>query len=254
MIFNMAGGGASLNFKVVGGTTQPTSPKENTIWVNTSTAVTGWAFSAEQPASPQAGMVWFAIGAASDASFNALQKNEIHVYPAQCMQYVSGTWTEKTARIYKAGSWRDLKVWLYKNGDLCEGITGGWVNTPMGPNSSYSTYTGPTTVDYGTSSMTLTQSHQTGAFHHAKNKIDLTNVNQIIFTISNMTQSGGKFQNVQARSDLNGLGLTGAAAKTDLTAGDLTATIDVSSLSGEYYVGIYMYNGSTVTVHSIELA
>ena len=43
------GGGASLNFKVVGGTSAPSNPKENTIWVNTSTAITIWDFSATEP-------------------------------------------------------------------------------------------------------------------------------------------------------------------------------------------------------------
>ena len=43
------GGGENLNFKVVGGTTEPSNPKENTIWVNTDTAITSWDFSATEP-------------------------------------------------------------------------------------------------------------------------------------------------------------------------------------------------------------
>lgn len=43
------GGGAPLNFKVVGGTSAPSNPKENTIWVNTDSAITGWHFGAEEP-------------------------------------------------------------------------------------------------------------------------------------------------------------------------------------------------------------
>lgn len=57
MIFNMMGGGgtagsgsgAGLNFKIVGGTTQPANPSENTIWVNTDADITGWMFSAKTP-------------------------------------------------------------------------------------------------------------------------------------------------------------------------------------------------------------
>lgn len=52
MIFNMSGGGggdAKLNFEVVGGTSAPASPKENTIWVNTSTTITSWVFSSNNP-------------------------------------------------------------------------------------------------------------------------------------------------------------------------------------------------------------
>ena len=43
------GGGANLNFKVVGGTTEPASLKENTIWVNTDQKITSWHFGAEEP-------------------------------------------------------------------------------------------------------------------------------------------------------------------------------------------------------------
>lgn len=43
------GGGDNLNFKIVGGTAQPSNPKENTIWVNTSTAIHAWDFSATEP-------------------------------------------------------------------------------------------------------------------------------------------------------------------------------------------------------------
>ena len=38
-----------LNFKVVGGTSTPTSPKENTVWVNTDTTITGWHFGPNEP-------------------------------------------------------------------------------------------------------------------------------------------------------------------------------------------------------------
>lgn len=41
--------GAPLNFKVVGGTTAPANPKENTIWVNTDTDINGYIFSGEDP-------------------------------------------------------------------------------------------------------------------------------------------------------------------------------------------------------------
>ena len=41
-----AGGGGfvGLNFEIVGGTTQPSNPKENTIWVNTDQEITNWLF------------------------------------------------------------------------------------------------------------------------------------------------------------------------------------------------------------------
>lgn len=44
MIFNITGGTAATNFKVVGGATKPTSPKENTIWINTEVEIPTWFF------------------------------------------------------------------------------------------------------------------------------------------------------------------------------------------------------------------
>ncbi len=52
MIFNMSSGGnisGSLDFEVVGGTTKPVNPKENTIWVNTDAEITKWVFSSTKP-------------------------------------------------------------------------------------------------------------------------------------------------------------------------------------------------------------
>ena len=36
----LSGGG--LNFKIVGGTTEPTNPKENTVWINTDVDIGEW--------------------------------------------------------------------------------------------------------------------------------------------------------------------------------------------------------------------
>ena len=125
MIINATTGGAGLNFNVVGGTAQPTSPKENTVWVNTGTGISSWVFSATQPSSPSAGMVWFQAGTSAPASFNALKKNNITVYPNGCKQYVSGAWVSKTAKTYQSGAWAEWIVYLIKNGD-CANVTGGW--------------------------------------------------------------------------------------------------------------------------------
>ena len=67
------GGSAGLNFTVIGGTTEPTSPSENMIWVNTSTTITSWTFSPNQPTGSE-GMVWFMTNTSSPINFNALEK------------------------------------------------------------------------------------------------------------------------------------------------------------------------------------
>ena len=119
MILNTSGGGASLNFKVVGGTTQPTNPSENTIWVNTSTAIPSWAFSSNNPDSPATGMVWFVIGDASTTPLNALKTNGIEMYPMFVRQYNGSSWVDKVAKCYQNGKWITIyvpKLYIYKSG------------------------------------------------------------------------------------------------------------------------------------------
>lgn len=119
-------GGAALNFKVIGGTSQPSNPTENTIWINTSTAITGYYFQVEQPVNMQQGEIWISTGTDSQIAFNALMKNSIKVYPISAKQYVSGSLTDMTAVIYQGGKWASWLTYLYKEGDECTDVTGGW--------------------------------------------------------------------------------------------------------------------------------
>lgn len=112
----------SLNFEVVGNP-QPENPKENTIWVDTDAEITGWDFSAAEPANPAEGMVWFSTGTASSVAFNALKENSVMVYPMSAKQYVDGAWVSKTAKIYQNGEWKEWVLYLYNKG--VEYI-GGW--------------------------------------------------------------------------------------------------------------------------------
>jgi hypothetical protein len=62
---------------VVGGSTAPSSPKTNTIWVKTDKSISKWVFDASQPTSPSSQMVWFVTGKVSKYAFNALKTNGI---------------------------------------------------------------------------------------------------------------------------------------------------------------------------------
>ena len=96
---------SSLNFRIVGGTSQPNDPVENTVWVNTDKEISSWAISPEQPDSPTEGMVWISSGSSGNVSFNALKKNEIAVFPLTAKQYVSGVWKDTDYSIYQDDTW-----------------------------------------------------------------------------------------------------------------------------------------------------
>lgn len=98
-------GGTALNFRVLGGTARPAAPRENDIWVDTDTRIGSWVFSASEPEDPTPGMVWIGVGAASDAAFNALKKNEITVYPLWVRQYTDGAFADRNAYSFRGGEW-----------------------------------------------------------------------------------------------------------------------------------------------------
>lgn len=108
--YKSGAGSASLNFKVVAGTTEPTNPKENMIWVKTSNKITGWYFSATQPENMAEGEVLIETGDISDVAFNALKKNAIQVYPIFAKQMVSGNLKELTAKTYQNGAWKEWET------------------------------------------------------------------------------------------------------------------------------------------------
>ena len=60
MIFNLTGGagGGGIDIEVVGGTNQPASPKENTIWVNTDAEIGAVTLAPNAPENPEVGDVW----------------------------------------------------------------------------------------------------------------------------------------------------------------------------------------------------
>lgn len=136
MIFNLAGGGGGgLNFKIIGSTTQPTSPSENTIWVNTSTAITGYVFDVTQPTGSE-GLLWFSTGTSCAAPFNALKKNTIQIYPTGVKQYISGSWVDVSAKTYQGGAWIDWAVYLFNNGAV-DGVS--WSGTPGATSATVTT-------------------------------------------------------------------------------------------------------------------
>lgn len=132
------GGGVGLKLRVVGGSSRPEAPKENTIWVNTDTDITSWAFSPEQPESPAEGMVWFRTGNASAVSLELLGKNSVILCPVLASIYTAGSWAAAEAAIYQQG-WQPFETLLFDTAsatveDLSrfESSQGSWSLDPEG--------------------------------------------------------------------------------------------------------------------------
>lgn len=244
MIFSGSGGGSPLNFKVLGGTTAPENPKENTIWVNTDTEITFTLFSAEDPVHVMNGLVWVVMGSHSPAPFAALEKKKeaLVVHPLSVKQRINSKWVDKPAKVYQGGVWVDLIVYLYNAGNEFTDFTGGWESF-----SSVYVYDAdigygggnPPTVTRNATNMKITAKNCSGLVH-TRNKIDLTSVKTIKMVGSILPYNQKETTGIYIMTDLiQGYKNKGAVRCLPGTVGQTTTgefTVDVSGLSGKYYV------------------
>ena len=238
MIFNMVGGSGGLNFEVVGGTTQPTNPKENTIWVNTSTDITGWAFGVTEPSSPVEGMVWIETGTESVAVINVVKKNEINVYPLAAYQYISGAWVDKEAFVYQNEEWTGWikELWIVENGK-----TEYQIKTPSGAD-------GTGTISYPSGYLQF-KGTDTGYWAVGFGPFDMSNFNTLKLTGSFDTGSGAWGHGLSVNKSCQYWG-SYAAASGFSTSG---ATVDVSELTGKYYVIVNSQSTQTQKIKDLYL-
>ena len=135
---NARGGGGGLNLKVVGGTTQPANKRENTIWVNTTTTITGYALSPTQPETGTEGLVWLKT-ADTGVEINVGRKNAVLLHLADGKLYTGGAWANIEGWVYAGASWTQFawaRLYLFKDGVDNTELTGGWTNNGWKYNSS----------------------------------------------------------------------------------------------------------------------
>lgn len=260
---NIGGGGAGLNLKVVGGTTQP-SGKENLIWVNTATPISGYAFSADEPASPVAGMVWVKTGKSSATAFNAHRKNILMLYPLGCMQYILGAWVKKQAQLYTGGKWTNIAsgIRIIADGVYDDTVTGGWISGALRFTSDSSATQIKPTVETSPSAFTM-QLAGTNYFIYngsalSAEDIDFTDIKRISLKgTANAVQ--GQVVALSVMDRANTYTSTGALARVeavnDAAATEFSVTLDVNSIVGSYALafGLQVQNKNTLLVNVTEL-
>lgn len=249
MIFNMNGGGTALNFRVVGGTSTPSDPKENTIWVNTDIPITGWYFGRDDTdVIPEdrfvEGVVWITTSTTSNVEFNALIKNGICVCPVLAWQIVNGEWVVKEAKTYQGGAWvewiRDGA--LYYRGNQCTDVTGGW-----GINKSDTSSKAAPTCAFESNRIHLTNNgFASSGILSAANKIDLTNVNVLSADITKLGSCEPIFYVGGSRTNWG----TDKVANATCSATGIIE-LDVSSVTGRHYVGFYIYADASTLDFSV---
>lgn len=226
-------GGSNLNYKVVGGTSAPSSPSNNTIWVNTSTAITSHVFSATKPTSPSAGMVWFEVNTSSPAPINARKdKNVLYIYPVNCMQYVSSAWVAKTAKVYQDGAWNDFGLIVLDDGVINQSLGG----LPEAVNEGFESFT--ITSDGALSVYTQALETAVNGYAFFPNAVDLTPYSRVEIT----AKGEGHGTNKAIYFIVNATKAAASAASIAIstnTSAKTTYTLDISNITGSKYLGFY---------------
>ena len=236
--------------------------KENTIWVNTSVAIPSWAFSATEPGSPVAGMVWISTGTSSSAEFNALKKNAIQVYPASAKQYVGGAWSNVEAWLYQNGEWVQFSAefdgYLYNAGVFNEDYAGDALDVYAKKYSSSDGNVDTPTVAYNSDNVTITAHYGNGypsSMLVLQKKIDLTGFSELQLD----SEHTGVNIYLRVWSEIGTYTNDNVAASLTLPHTyntRMTDTLDISSLSGEYYCGVCILGSSSapkLTMYAMKL-
>lgn len=248
--------GMSLNYKVVRfdpGAVLPESASKNTIAIFTEVELAGNIFSPTEPTEPTQGMLWIKTGTSSPVAFDALKKGGILIYPLCAFQYIDGAWVSVTAKSYQDGEWVDWVTFLFNEGDTCDDITGGWSNsgytytgTVGGASTSY-TKVAPTV---GNTIKVSVGAELKVAIAGTENKIDLTDTNTVALDVESVV---GQAFAIVTKSKALGSDYAVIKALTASSAGT-TVNLDVSSLSGSYYIAVFTYGSTNITTRSAEVA
>ena len=178
------------------------------------------------------GQLWIKSGTGSAVEFNALKNNGLRVYPLLAEQFYGKQWNPVTCKSYLCGEWLDW--WngeLYDAGNEYEAITGGWSFKGV----SKEIDTGSTFYITKNSDHIQVKSGGTSNLAGActNNAVDLSQ-----FKTLNVTyiQPSGELGIYVAESfPSSDIAATGTGAKASAQA---TATLDISALSGSYYINL----------------
>lgn len=253
--------GAELNFEVIGGTTQPTNPKENTIWVNTANDITNYIFSATAPESPAEGAVWFVTSSdGSLAKFEALADDTVSivVYPdAPAYQYIGGQWVSKPTSLYQFGSWTVLSLTHTVIPNVSDYPISSWTNNlPTNWSANINTSTGVLTFV----SSSFYSNALTGML--TSNSIDITNFNTLTivgtFTSTKASTTGSGTAKVEIGIDSSNSSssflanttksISFSTSNTGTRNVTINTSVDISSITGDNYIKICLTRPNTYNI------
>lgn len=190
------------------------------------------------------GDVWITADRPSNVrAFNALNDNGIQVYPLSAKQYVNGSWKNVSAQIWQNGKWVKCATFIYQGGKTVYGLTPKAIKNTS---TSGTTATAPSMGVYATNFWALVKkgdnSGGSSGMVYFYPKVDLSNATTLYVSGRYVSDNLAANPYVAAWSEIPSYqnenrpvmkSLCTAAGQTN----EAVIAMDVSGLSGEYYVG-----------------
>ena len=258
-------GDAALNFEVVGSVVQPNNPKENTIWINTETAIGEWQFSAVEPTTRADGSVlsvgdlWVEFKDIGQPTINIFKKNSVRLSLDSAYQWDGSEWKVKVGQVYLSEGWVPMEFvsYIFKEGNGIETFVKIVVQVGCSSSVKYE-INSASTVTYKTLNITCSanQYQWSNSAYSDKVLYDLTDYKYLTVRWSastgstsknvfcgvtdTITAASGEFNSFRSNSLAYGSGDN----FTHKTSGE--CTLDISAIAGSHYV----YLGATGTYSS----
>lgn len=234
MIYVLGGGaGGSLNYKITN--TLSDTAAENTIYVNTTTAIKQAYFQVSAPTENlSTGDVWFATGTRSPVAMNVVKKGGVYLYPSACQQWNGSAWVSCTAKTFLNGAWVDWQQYLYNEGQIYTDLAGSIKSQSWGL-SQYNDNGYALEVTQSASNIKLVsgESNDCGLAYFTK-EIDLTPFSILHF---DGTVTGGTYQ-LKAQL-ISGTPTQYSATTSTVASYDISTTdCDISSINQSVRIGI----------------
>lgn len=245
---------SNLNFDVYTVASKPTAPgANNDIAIITSVPMPNWIMSPDKPSGrPRSdGDVWIQYSVSGN-TFNALKNNTMMIATISAWQYVDGAWVKVEAVSCQNGEW--VNWWngeLFDKGDQYESVTGGWIqNSNLRYDSSHAN-TGAVNID---DTITLNPSTSSqSAVATTKNPVDLTNFTTLTVEPASGSQAYWVYVHKITSGNLES-NYSATSGKVGTDSGATTSSVNITSLSGEYYISVATQSTRKAIIEKIKLS
>lgn len=251
-------GGGGLTFNVVGGTTLPNSPKENTVWVNTSTAIENVYAQVYAPANPVSGDVWINTHVTLDAYGNPIVSDTltmtvsespiIRISAKSGQQWDGSAWKKCSTRVYKNGAWSPDVLVI-----LMDGVWGSLGQpTKAFKNADHTSISSMLSFSYVDGYMFVKAIYNGADLYrlYITTPIDVSPYNTMMvvgYSVSSLVY-GWAFLNstIKGSSSTTDDDYSASQIKGGTATSPVTLTTDISSANGQMYFGVGIKsNGSS---------